>query len=418
MSASHPLLYLSQARAAVELMSAVAHGDECVSLMCEPGLSTAAVLDEAENELSGRGLRCVRVYGPASGGLTLRDLVGQIVVRADPDALTDADLKAGFVTLTEPGEGHDRVVLLVTEAQNLLPASMRYIQLACRSSPKLRVALAGQPGLAGALAPNEFAYLRQRITRTLKLPGPMQGKAPELWSVLAGFCRDSTGPLVRLGVVAASVLLIAAVGWHLGPVPSEAAMHAGDAGLGERAFPVRAAPKLPADPPSLAGPAVAQQTGDAAVERQAEASPPEPGSANAPVPGNADAPAGQSPILPESPSKLVENAGNDALPASTLPSGATEPVPDAVTPSRALTVAASVPVPPSRPRSSPAVTPPSLDASQSRRPREGTERAAAAALPTRPADERRCRDIVLHAQSGKELSNADHLFLRDGCRAK
>ncbi len=384
MSASHPLLYLSQARAAAELVSAVAHGDACVSLMCEPGLSTAAVLDEAENELSGHGLRCVRIYGPASGGLSLRDLVGQIVARADPDALTDADLKAGFVTLTEPGEGHDRVVLLVTEAQNLLPAAMRYIQLACRSSPKLRVALAGQPGLAGALAPDEFADLRQRITHTLRLPGPMQNKAPGPWSVLAGLRGGGAGPLVRLGVAAASVLLIAAAGWHLGPVPSEAAMHAGDAGLGEQAALVRAAPGMPAAPPSPAEPSVAQQTDDAALERQAEL-PPEPAPANASVPGNADTP-------------TEDNAG-DASPAPTLSSGVTEPVP------------------PPQPRSSPADTLPPNDPSPAWRPRGGTERAAAT-LPTRPAGERRCRDIVFHAQSGKDLSNADHSFLRDGCRAK
>lgn len=399
MSVSHPLLYLSQARAAVELMSAVAHEDECVSLLCEPGLSTAAVLDEAENELSGHGLRCVRVYGPASGGLTLRDLVGQIVARADPDALTDVDLKAGFVTLTEPGEGYDRVALLVTEAQNLLPAAMRYIQLACRSSPKLRVALAGQPSLAGALAPDEFAYLRQRITRTLRLPGPVQGKVLGPWSVLAGLRRGGAGPLaVRLGVVAASVLLIAAAGWHLGPVPSEAAMHAGDAGLGEQAALVRAAPGMPADLSSPAEPAAARQAGDAAAERQAEL-PPEPGPANAWVPGSADAPAGQSFLPPGSPAKPAEDNAGDVLPAPALPSGVTEPVP------------------PPQPRSSPAVALPPNDPSPAWRPRGGAERAAAA-LPTRPAGERRCRDIVFHAQSGKDLSDADHLFLRDGCRAK
>jgi hypothetical protein len=222
MSVPHSLLYLSQARAAVALISAVAQGNECVSLLCQPGLSTAAVLDEAENKLSSHGLRCVRVYGPASGRLTLRDLVAQIVVRADPDALTDGDLKAGFVTLTEPGEGYDRVALLVTEAHNLLPSAMRYIQLACRSSPKLRVALAGQPGLTAALAQDEFADLRQRIARTLELPGPVQDERPGLLSVLAGLCRGGAGPLVRLGMAAASMLLIAAVEWRHGPVPSAA----------------------------------------------------------------------------------------------------------------------------------------------------------------------------------------------------
>ncbi len=229
MSAPRSLLYLSQARVAAWLMSAMARGDESVSLLCGPGLSTAAVLDEAENELSSHGLCCVRVYGPASGGLSVRDLVAQIVARADPDALTDDDLQAGFLALTEPGEGHGRVALLVTEAHNLLPSAMRFIQLACRSSPRLRVALAGQPGLAAVLAPDEFADLRQRITRTLQLPGPVQDAAPGLLSALAGLCRGGGGPLVRLGVAAASVLLIAAVEWGGGPVPSTAAVHAADA---------------------------------------------------------------------------------------------------------------------------------------------------------------------------------------------
>ncbi len=247
MSASHPLLYLSQARAVAALMSAVARGDECVRLICEPGLSTAALLDEAENELSSHGLRCVRVYGPASGALTLRDLVGQIVARADPDALTDGDLKAGFATLTEPGEGCDRVALLVTEAHNLLPSAMRYIQLACRSSPKLRVALAGQPGLAAVLAPDEFAGLRQRITRTLELPGPVQDAAPGLLSLFADFCRGSAGPLVRLGLAAASVLLVAAVERRPAPVPSGAVMQAGGTVAGQGPVAVAASLPRPAD---------------------------------------------------------------------------------------------------------------------------------------------------------------------------
>lgn len=416
MSVPHSLFYLSQARAATALMSAVAHGDECVSLLCEPGISSAAVLDEAENELSSHGLRCVRVYGPGSGGLSLRGLVAQIVVRADPDALTDHDLKAGFATLTEPGEGYDRVALLVTEAQNLLPSAMQYIQLACRSSPKLRVALAGQPGLAAALAQDEFALLRQRITRTLELPGPVQDGAPGLLSLLAGFCRDSVGPMVRLGVAAASVLLIAAVGWHHGPAASEAAVRAADAGPVDQAILVSAEPGMAADAPSPSEPAAAPQEGDATAARQAQDAPPsEPAAANASTPEKADAPAGQGPAPPGQPVKPAEDdAARDASPAFALPASIVEPTPDAAPPLRALAVA-SVPVPPPQPRG-PAALPPS-DASLERRPRGGAERVASV-LPARPANERHCRDIVLHAQSGKDLSDADQLFLRDGCRAK
>ncbi len=282
---------------------------------------------------------------------------------------------------------------------------MRYIQLACRSSPKLRVALAGQPGLAGALAQDEFAYLRQRLTRTLELPGPMQGKATGPWSVLASLGRGSAGPLVRLGMAAVSVLLVAAVGWHLRPVPSEAAMHAGDAGSGEQAALIRAAPGMPADLPRPADPDAAQQMSAAAAGRQAEASPPEPDPANVSMPQKADAPAGQGPAPPDLPAKPVADGARDASPASTLSREPPEPAPDAAAPLRALT-AASVAVPPPQPRSSPAAALPPPDVPQAWRPRGRTERAAAAS-PTRPTDERRCRDIVLHAQSGKDLSDAD-----------
>lgn len=130
----------------------MAQRDKCVSLVCEPGVSTAALLDPAENEPSEHRLRCVRVYGPGWGGLPLRDLIAQIVDRADPDALTDDGLKAGFVTLTDPGEGYDRMVLLVTEAQSLQPSALYYVQFAYLSSPRLRILFAGQASLRDILA--------------------------------------------------------------------------------------------------------------------------------------------------------------------------------------------------------------------------------------------------------------------------
>ena len=165
------------------LVYAVTSWDECVSLVGGAGADTAAVLDRAERALAGGGIRCVRVRGPATGGpatggsatggLGPRELMAQVVGRADPGALTDADLQAGFAALTEPGAGHDRVILLVGEAHRLLPSAVRLVQLACRTSPTLRVVLAGQPGLTAVLAAEEFAYLRQRITRRLALPDPV-----------------------------------------------------------------------------------------------------------------------------------------------------------------------------------------------------------------------------------------------------
>lgn len=406
-SASRSLLYLSQTQAAAKLMSAVARRDECVSLLCAPGGSSAALLDEAENELSSHRFRCVRVYGPSSGKLSLRDLVAQIVDRADPDALTDHDLKAGFTTLTEPGEGYDRVALLVTEAHNLTSSALHYIQLACRSGPKLRVALAGQRALAAVLAQDEFAFLRQRISRTLQLPRPVPGKVPHLlswarrrWSVPAGFRRGGSRTLLRLGVVAASVLLIAAVGLRHGPAPSDAALRADGSVPGDQAVLIRAEPA-----------AVQQESAAAAGKQAEEAALPEPGVMETPTLETADAPPGP-PVKPAG-----DDAAPEASPASAASGRPPEPTPDAA-PALPAPAVASVPVLPSSPAS--AVTVPPPDPSPPRRPRGGAEQAVPpmAALPARFTDGRRCRDIVLHAQSGKDLSDADQLFLRHDCRAK
>lgn len=428
MNVLHSEFSLSQAWAAVGLMSAVAHGDECVSLLCEPGASAATLLDVAESELSGHGLRCVRVYGPSSGGLALRNLVAQIVDRADPNALTDHDLKAGFLTLTEPGAGYSRVVLLVTEAHNLMPSALHYIQLACQAGPRLRVALAGQRGLAAALAREEFTPLRQRIARTLELPGFTQDKAPDLVlqaptpaSVPAGVRRAGSGTLIRLGIATASVL-IGVMGLRHGPAPLEAAMHADGPGpLGQAAL-VRAEPgaaasvaaPTPADPLSVeAAPPRTADAPDPAEPAAAEAtaSLAGPTAADTPMSGQADAPPG----LPAMPGR------SDAPPAPVVSGRITEPArdaappaPDAVPPPPA-SAAVSMPQP-----RAPAIALPPSDALPARRPRGATERAVASTLPLAPrsTNGRRCRDIVLQAQLGKDLSDADQSFLRDDCRAK
>lgn len=174
----HPV----HARAVAGLVDAVARWDECVSLVDKAGAGMAELLDQAERELSGRAIRCIRVCGSPSGALTLQDVMVQIVSRAGPDFPTDGDLEAGFVALTEPGEGYDRVALMVADAHGLLPSAVRYIQLACRSSPKLLVVLAGRPGLAAALADQEFEYLRRRITRRLVLPDSAADGPPEPFS--------------------------------------------------------------------------------------------------------------------------------------------------------------------------------------------------------------------------------------------
>jgi len=463
MNALRSILYLSQVRAAAGLMDAVAHRDECVLLKCESGVSTAALLDLAENELSNHRLRCVRVYGPARGELALRDLIAQIVGRADPDALTDADLKAGFVTLTEPGEGFDRVVLLVTEAQNLQPSAMHYVQLAHHSSPRLRVVLAGQPKLAATLAEPAFAQLRRCMTCAIELPGPLQDETPDALSEISkpspvpvARRRSESTPLVRVGLVASLMLLIGVIGWRRMPAPLDSVVHAdvpvsgGPVLTGPIAL-IRNAPQSPARGVPVAQPdaVVAEQEHADLLEREiVKVFPPDLDTpadtalivANKLLIEQAAAPAAGTPdllryepfqhsieqaeidssIREETP--VVSVSANVPAPAQNVtaappqtPEPALASAPDAVPPPQ-LAAFVSPPTP-SQPQLRPVVVAlPSNNASRAGSVKPAV--APAAVLPNRPSDRARCRDILLNVQLGKVLSDADKQFLRDGCRAK
>ena len=127
-----------EVRAAAGLVEAVASWDECVLLLGATGaeaVTVGAVLDRAVPDLSARRVRCVRVRAPSSGGLALRGLMAQVVGRTDPNALTDEDLEAGFAVLTEPGDGYDRVALMVEDAHALLPPLATYIAADSEHAP-------------------------------------------------------------------------------------------------------------------------------------------------------------------------------------------------------------------------------------------------------------------------------------------
>lgn len=225
-----PLLFASpgEVRAAAALTEAVACWGECVVLSGEAGTCLTAVLDQAERELSRRGVRCVRVSGPLSGGLALRDLMVQIVGRAGPGALTDNDLEDVLVTLTQPGEGYDQVALLVDDAHTLLLPTVRYVQLVCQSGPQLRVVLAGRSSLAAILRRDEFAYLRQRFTRRLKLPGPASpmwtAPEPQAQPVPPARRRAGLWAVAGLGLTASLALVTWTVRWENVPSPAEPAL--------------------------------------------------------------------------------------------------------------------------------------------------------------------------------------------------
>jgi len=495
---NYPLTTSGQVHAAASLAEAVADRYGCVGVISRAALGTAALLDQTERELSLRHIRCVRVQGTASGGLASRGLIAQIVARPDPNALTDADLKAGFIALTEPGEGFRRVALLVAEAHSLRPSALRYVQLARQATPaKLCVVLAGQPGLVAALADEEFAPLRSamHMMALSEMEGPglfdRASAVPEPPAARPG----GGSPLARLGLAACIIPLVGLIWWrHLpalpaAPVPSQDVPSA-SASIGTPSVPdVAGTPSVPsaAEPPVAAPAALppaavpVEHSGEPAppgpdpvAPRQAEAdlhaAGPAPPVAAATVPeppASETPPASEIPAEPEAP---AESSADAAPPPAATEQPATEPSAAVVAEPPAIAAeppaaAAELPAaPPERsegptgetvadppaprhavPDDSPPMPEPAIAAKPPAPPpphgtltvtaalpaHGGARRATApvavpqaAAPPIRPAedrpnpaDERRCRDIVLRAQLGKDPSDADKQFLRSGCRS-
>lgn len=481
---NYPLTSSGQVHAAAELAEAVADRYGCVGVINWAATGTAALLDQTERDLSSRRIRCVRVQGPASGGLASRGLIAQIVARPDPAALTDADLKAGFITLTEPGEGFRRVALLVAEAHSLLPSALRTIQLARQASPaKLCVVLAGKPSLLAALEGEDFAPLRSamHVMELAEAAGPglfdRASAMAEPPATPGASRRGGSSPLVRLGLAAMIVPIVGLIWWrHLPPSPA-AAVPPPDAPSTPAVADTPAAADAPSVPaviePPVAPPSIAAPT-----ERAGEPAPSEPGpaaQAGAAIPAEPDpappvAPPGPPASEATAPEAPAESSAADAAkppaaaePPPALPPAALPPAADAAEPPAAVAAEpppaaapelSQVPTqetdlaePPAPKPAAPDAGPPTPDPAIAAKPpphgtltvtaalpaHAGARRAAgsmatppaAAAIPAaRPAedrpslaDERRCRDIVLRAQLGKDPSDADKQFLRNGCRS-
>ena len=448
----------------------------CVSVAGVADTATAALLDQTERELSSLRYRCVRISASMSGGLALRDLIAQVVGRPNATGLTDHDLKAGFVALTEPGEDYNLVALLVSEAHNLLPSAVRYLQLACQSSPTLRVVLAGQYGLAAILAQDEFTPLR-RMTYALELQEAVKeqlfspGLAVPESAPVPRPNRSST--LVRLGLATLLMPMVGLIWWrHLPPSPAietpvglpSASTPAAQLALvtpvakepevAEEIFPsdperepdstpvIAAAPALApapasADPPDEPVPALPEATAEAAVPKP-PAAPDEPAESSAIVsvePPTAAVPEGALEAIPE-PQAVAEAVPPAQEAAPTVAQApepsvrAPDPAPllpettDAAGPAADASPPALPPPTPSPPAvlpllsTVPPLSPPVSPPVQRARPETPRPAVAVTVPPARLANERRCRDIVLKAQLGKDPSDADKRFLRNGCRAE
>ena len=382
-----------RARTIAELLVAVIESNGFVSLE-GPEADRIAVLDRVAVELAELRVRRLHLRRPVSGQLGLPELTAQVAGQFAPDAPAEEGLELAFEALTEPGETCSRIALLVDDAGALLPPAIRYIELARQRSPQLRVVLAGPPGFLDGPDRNGLAGLQQRITRRLHLPGPSErtpaplpapapqpapatnvaskpapppphpaaaDEAPTLVE-LARANRDNVRSLVGVGIAASLLLATWTTNW------SQALT--GAAGADRPATAVATAPaSVGANAPAEGRPsqAIAQaERPDAAAPRPAPATP------AVEVAGSSSAEAGL-PLPPSFPS----------------PSSASAPVREART----------VPQP------------------QAPRPtRTANERLVSMRTPQQ--DWARCREIVLMAQLGGSLTDAERRFLRDGCRPR
>lgn len=156
MDMHHPAPLLPPPEAVSRLIDQVMTGGDAVL----DGPGAAAVLDQAAGPLASQRCRVLRVAPSGPGGLRLSGLVAQVAGEPDLDAQDDASLEAGRHALTVLDKGCDRIVLMVAGAGAMDAMALRYLQLACRTGPSLRLVLAGLPG---ALDEAEFSYLRTRL---------------------------------------------------------------------------------------------------------------------------------------------------------------------------------------------------------------------------------------------------------------
>lgn len=442
---NYPLTYSGQVRTAAAGLAEVADRHGRVTVISRSAGGTAALLDQAAHELSGRRIRCVRVQGLASGGLALRGLIAQLTGQPDPGALTDSDLKAGFMALTEPGQGYDRVALLVAEAHSLLPSAVRYIQLACQSSPtKLAVVLAGQPSLSAVLAGDELAYLRGAM-HVMELPEPARQSlfdqtlaVPEPRAMPAVSRRNDSSPLVRLGLAALIIPIVGLIWWRHLPAAPATDVPSQDAPSVPSVMDAPAAPRAVEPASAEPDPVAVPQTG--AVPQAGAGLPATDPAPSDPAP---EPPVSEPPAKPEAPADSSAAEATEPPAAAEQPALATAPerseppsrdadLAETPAPLAAPATDAAPPVPDPAVPDPPAAKPPAplpngtLTVTTALPARGGARRVAPLAAPPtaaravedRPsvAEEYRCRDIVLKAQLGKDPSDADTQFLRNGCR--
>lgn len=364
-------------------------------------LGTEDLLAALAQSFAATRTRMLRVRPP----LGLPDFMEQVA--PSNVAAGDPGLVQGYLALTMPDHACDRIVLLVESAHLLPHATLRYLELALRAGPHLRVVFGGRSEIVDVLALDEFAGLRQRLSFHLVLPE--QAPVPHVPAPIATPASPPPGRSLRWpwmvagAAVAGSVLLAA---WLTQPVPPSSAgpelagaeaVLAAESASPEAQPPVVAAADLDPAPDPAPSPAAAAQQANAAA-------------ASVPQPDRTGAAVEPPPTMPQA---IVAPPGANASPEAASVAAATEPPAEPAPPMvnvpeprretpPAVLVVTPAPGPLLRRRLQP-IPPPS-------RP----ERVAARPSPSRE-DERRCLGIIQRVQLGDTPTDGDRTFLRNGC---
>ena len=290
--------------------------------LTEPLLAAAAAL------LAAPGTRIVQAAPP----LDLYSFTDQ-VGRAVPPSRLGARERA-IVALTVLGDGCNRIVLLVADADQLQrPTLLRLAQL-LETAPHLQLVLAGKPGLAGLLAQDGLDTLRRHVEVEIALPSAQPAATPPLSAYerpLPTVRRRS--PVLRLavlaGIAAVAAAALAGPKWFRGEPLPFAALFAG------HETPGQAEPSPNPAPSQLA-------SGSSKEASPTQAAPPPAAVAQAALPPPA------APVPPEQPARPDRTLALSAAPATAPADPAIAIMPSAP--------AAAAPAPASTPPARPAAT--------------------------------------------------------------
>ena len=127
------------------------------------GPDDAGLLDAVAAGLPALGIRAVRVAAAAAGPLTVAALVAQLTGAHDVTVHDDATLERAFQALSAVDPGVTAIVLIVAGADRLHRSAIRYLDFTIKTSPQLRLLLAGRTDPAPAFEPAAPA-LHRRLT--------------------------------------------------------------------------------------------------------------------------------------------------------------------------------------------------------------------------------------------------------------